>query len=60
VIEKNTITELYMADEIFTYGTAAEIVPVANIDVEIIGNDKVGSITKKLIAQFRKLTKGQK
>jgi branched-chain amino acid aminotransferase len=41
-------TELYMADEIFLTGTAAEIVPVVSIDDHIIGSGKEGPVTKKI------------
>ena len=39
-------TELYMADEIFLTGTAAEIVPVISVDGHVIGRGKEGPVTK--------------
>ncbi|MBI4598403.1 MAG: branched-chain-amino-acid transaminase [Candidatus Omnitrophica bacterium] len=49
--------DLFNADEVFLTGTAAEIVPVVKIDGRVIGLGKPGSITKKLQAAFRQLTK---
>ncbi|MFC2025294.1 branched-chain amino acid transaminase [Chloroflexota bacterium] len=40
--------ELYSADECFLTGTAANIIPVAEIDGRKIGNGEIGEITKKL------------
>jgi len=48
---------LFNADECFLTGTAAEIIPVVKIDERTIGEGKPGAITKKLLAEFRKLTK---
>jgi len=39
---------LYIADEVFFSGTAAEITPISFVDKIQIGNGKVGPITKKL------------
>jgi branched-chain amino acid aminotransferase len=49
--------ELYVADECFLTGTAAEIIPVVKVDGRIIGSGKPGEMTLSLIAQFRELTK---
>lgn len=49
-----TCFDLYTADECFLTGTAAEIIPVINIDGRTIGNGTPGSITIKLIELFRK------
>lgn len=48
--------ELYVADECFLTGTAAEIVPVVKVDGRIIGDGVPGGITKELMARFRELT----
>ncbi|WP_291950329.1 branched-chain-amino-acid transaminase [Campylobacter sp.] len=40
--------EVYVADEAFFTGTAAEITPINNIDGRIIGNGTRGELTKKL------------
>ncbi|WP_207799581.1 aminotransferase class IV, partial [Helicobacter cinaedi] len=49
-VEQRRITrdEVYIADEAFFTGTAAEITPVRELDARIIGNGKAGDLTKKL------------
>jgi len=56
-VEEGNITpyELFNADEVFFTGTAAEIVPVIEINGRSIGDGKPGPITKLLIAEFKKL-----
>jgi len=49
--------ELYISQECFLTGTAAEIVPVVKIDGRKIGEGKPGKITKLIMKEFRKLTK---
>lgn len=48
--------DLLTADECFLTGTAAEIVPVAEIDGRKIGAGRPGPLTLKLTEAFRKLT----
>jgi branched-chain amino acid aminotransferase len=43
-----TRTELYLADEVFFTGTAAEVTPVREIDGRLIGEGKRGPVTAKL------------
>jgi branched-chain amino acid aminotransferase len=50
--------DLFNADECFLTGTGAELVPVVKIDGRVIGSGKPGPITRKLVAQYRILTKG--
>lgn len=52
VIREITRSELYIADEVFLSGTAAEIIPIVRIDQNIIGNGKVGIITSELISDY--------
>ena len=47
--------DLYIADECFLTGTAAEVIPVTKIDGRPVGNGSPGSITKELIADFKKM-----
>ena len=47
-----TRSELYIADEIFLSGTAAELTPIIKVDDEKIGNGKVGKITKELMLDY--------
>lgn len=48
--------DLYVADEVFLTGTAAEIVPVIKIDNRVIGEGRPGKHTLKLMGEFHKLT----
>jgi len=58
VIEKNiTPYELFNAEEVFFTGTAAEIVPVREINKRTIANGTPGPITKKLMEEFPKLVR---
>src|SRR5215211_4508123 len=50
--------ELYLADEIFLTGTAAEIKSVGEIDNRMIGNGKTGTITKRIKKLFEKAIRG--
>ncbi|KRT61688.1 MAG: branched-chain amino acid aminotransferase [Thaumarchaeota archaeon CSP1-1] len=52
VIREITRSELYIADEVFLSGTAAEITPIIRIDQNIIGNGKVGIITSELTSDY--------
>ena len=49
-IERRNITrdEIYICDELFLTGTAAEVTPVNSLDHRVIGNGKRGEITKML------------
>ncbi len=49
--------DVFVADECFLTGTAAEIVPVVNADGRSIGNGKPGPITARIIARFRQVTR---
>jgi branched-chain amino acid aminotransferase len=49
VVEKRvTRDEVYIADEAFFTGTAAEITPIREVDGRAIGNGSRGPITKRL------------
>ena len=52
--------ELYMADEAFFTGTAAEITPVREVDRRPIGKGEPGPVTKKLQETFFQVVKGAK
>lgn len=57
VVERNmTRYDLFIADEVFLTGTAAEIVPVIEIDGRTVGTGKPGSLTQRLLLRFRALT----
>lgn len=49
--------DLYIADECFLTGTAAEIIPVVKIDGRTIGAGKPGKVTLGLLQKYRDLTR---
>jgi branched-chain amino acid aminotransferase len=51
-------TELYIADEAFFVGTAAEVTPIVSIDHRPVGDGLVGEITKKLRDLYSKAVHG--
>ena len=55
--ENMTRYDLFIADECFLTGTAAEIIPVVKIDSRPIGTGKPGPMTLQLRREFQKLTK---
>ncbi|MCW4053396.1 MAG: branched-chain-amino-acid transaminase [Candidatus Bathyarchaeota archaeon] len=48
--------QLFTADEVFFTGTAAEVVPIREVNRRQIGTGKPGAVTKKLMATFQKAT----
>src|SRR5207237_5804041 len=50
--------QLYIADEVFVCGTAAEVIGLREIDFRIIGSGKAGPITRALQKAFDQLTSG--
>lgn len=58
-VHEHVITrhEVYIADECFLTGTAAEIIPVVKVDGRRIGAGKPGKVTLKLMEEFHKVTK---
>lgn len=49
--------DLFIAEEAFLTGTAAEIVPVVKVDGRLIGDGKPGPITRKLMQWYHYLTR---
>lgn len=47
--------DLYVAEECFLTGSAAEVIPVTKIDGRPVGDGQPGPITRQLIADFKKL-----
>jgi len=45
-------SELYIADEVFLSGTAAEITPIIRVDRQKVGTGKMGKITKELMSDY--------
>ena len=50
--------ELYIADEVFLTGTAAEITPVRDIDHRKVGRGEAGPVTRRLQEAFFSIVKG--
>lgn len=59
VEERFTRDELYLADEVFFSGTAAEVTPVREVDDRKIGEGKPGPVTKKIQKLFFDIVKGK-
>ncbi|MFV0423125.1 branched-chain amino acid transaminase [Oleidesulfovibrio sp.] len=59
VVEQQfTRDELYVADEAFFCGTAAEVTPIREVDRRVIGAGKAGKVTKHLQTEYFKVVKG--
>ena len=60
VVEKNlTRFDLYVCDEFFLTGTAAEVIGIVNVDGRIIGDGKPGPITSLLRKKFFEYAHGK-
>lgn len=57
--ERFTRDELYIADEAFFTGTAAEITPIREVDNRTIGEGRPGDVTKAIQAEFFGIVKGK-
>jgi branched-chain amino acid aminotransferase len=51
---------LYVADEVFMTGSAAEITPVRSVDRILIGSGKRGPLTKRLQEAFFDVVEGRR
>jgi len=52
-------TELYISDEIFLTGTAAEVTPVISVDDHKIGDGKEGIVTKSIREMYSKIVRAE-
>jgi len=60
VIERNIArAELYLADEVFMTGTAAELVPVREVDDHSIGSGEPGALTRAIQTAFEDALHGR-
>ncbi|MEO9366151.1 MULTISPECIES: branched-chain amino acid transaminase [Candidatus Nitrosocaldus] len=61
VVEERNIprSELYVADEVFLTGTAAEITPVISIDDHIVGDGKEGKVTRSIREIYAKTVRAE-
>jgi branched-chain amino acid aminotransferase len=59
-VQEGRITrdQLWLADEVFLTGTAAEVTPVREVDNRTIGEGGVGPITKQIQAKFFDVVRG--
>ena len=49
--------DIFVSDECFLTGSAAELIPVVKLDGRLIGNGKPGAMTMKLLDRFHEETK---
>ena len=54
-----TKDEIYIAEEAFFTGTAAEVTPIRELDDKTIGNGEMGNITKELQKLYFKVVNGE-
>jgi branched-chain amino acid aminotransferase len=60
VIERDIArAELYIADEVFMTGTAAEVLPIRLIDDQVIGEGMSGPVTSELQKSYSEITRGR-
>jgi len=57
--ENITRDELYIADEVFLTGTAAEVTPIREVDTRKIGQGQPGTITLKMQRQYADVVRGK-
>ena len=61
VVEQGIPREmLYIADEVFLTGTAAEITPVRSVDKISVGKGTIGPITKSIQKEFYAIIRGER
>jgi branched-chain amino acid aminotransferase len=58
VEERITRDQLWLADEVFFTGTAAEVTPVREVDNRTVGDGTVGPVTKRIQARFFEVARG--
>jgi branched-chain amino acid aminotransferase len=58
VEDRITRDQLWLADEVFLTGTAAEVTPVREIDNRTVGEGTVGPITKRIQERFFEVVRG--
>ena len=61
VVEERQVdrTELYVADEIFLVGTAAQVAAAGSVDRRTVGNGKAGPVTTRLRELYGRVVRGQ-
>ena len=56
-VQQRSLTryDIFIADECFLTGTAAEVIPVVSLDRRVIGTGKPGDLTRKFLTEFHQL-----
>jgi len=58
VIEREiTPSEIYSADEAFLTGTAAEIMPIREVNKRVIGEGRIGPVTRRIMERFMEIVR---
>jgi branched-chain amino acid aminotransferase len=52
--------ELYVADEVFLCGTAAEVTPVVSVDGHQVGGGGIGPVTTDLMGLYSEVVHGER
>jgi branched-chain amino acid aminotransferase len=52
-------SDLYVAEEAFLTGTAAEVVPINSVDDRVVGDGRPGPITRTLMASYASAVRGE-
>ncbi len=52
-------SDLYIADEAFMSGTAAEVVPIVSVDDRVVGDGTPGPVTRKIQEVYKAAVRGQ-
>jgi branched-chain amino acid aminotransferase len=52
-------TEVYLCDELFLTGTAAQITAVTRVDFRPVGNGKMGPVTDRLYQLYQDILRGK-
>jgi branched-chain amino acid aminotransferase len=52
-------SDLYIADEAFMSGTAAEVVPISSVDDRQVGDGTPGPVTRKIQELYKAAVRGQ-
>ena len=52
-------SDLYLADELFFTGTAAELVPIVEVDDRQVGSGKPGDVSRRLVELYGQVTTGR-
>lgn len=61
IVEQQVPREsLYLAEEVFFTGTAAEVTPIRSVDKISVGNGVIGPITKRIQQEFYGIVRGEK